>query len=130
MKLSEEFVEEVADDAVCDGLEWGKHTPEQSAVVHLGQPRVETGSGFQKVQQPGAMSRRRKEVFYPETLGVLTDAGESGIGDRAFDVDRRLKCSKPRGGLDGSLTDVNEADAVTRLAQVEADRRRRGCLAG
>ena len=73
MLVDRVLVEEVADDAVGDGLERRKHPAEQAAVVHLGQSRVESGGRPEKLEQRGPMRRRREEIFYAESLGVLPD---------------------------------------------------------
>ena len=67
------LVIEVADHAAVDRLEFGNHLTEQTRIVHLGEPRVETRLGLEEVQQRVAMGGGRQEIFGREPAGVLLE---------------------------------------------------------
>src|SRR5207244_5872002 len=75
---------------------------------------------------PGLSRGRTPSSSGGGAFGVLTDARERRIRDRAVVVDRRLKRGQPGRRLHGRLPRVDEPDAVAGLSEVEAGRRRRG----
>ncbi len=81
------LVEEVAHHAARDGLERRKHTPEDAAIVHLREARVQAGGRAQKAQQRRLVRVRGEEVLDAESFGVLADEPEGRIGDVAAGID-------------------------------------------
>jgi hypothetical protein len=119
------LVEEVADDTARDGLKRREHAPEDAAVVHLRQARVQAGAGAQKAQQRRLVRVRGKEVLDAEAFGVLPDERERRVGYIAAGIDRRLEGREPCRRLHRGLPGVDEDDAVGRLSEVGSDGRRR-----
>src|SRR5439155_13523690 len=70
------LVVEVAHDAPRDGLELGENSPEQAAVVHLREPRVQTRARLEKAQQRREILRVHEEIVRAIAIDVLLDARE------------------------------------------------------
>ena len=119
------LVVEVADDA--EEIAWnsGEHPAEQSAVVHLREPRVEAGARLQKLEQRLSIRGGRKEMLGGVPVDVLLDRRQRFVGHRRIGVERGLKQPEPAVGLAAGPCLVDEADAVARSHEVHAHRRRR-----
>ena len=76
MLVDRVLVIEVANHPATDGLELGKHLPEQPDVVHFRQPRVEARPRPEKSQEGGTAARRRNEIAWDELPRVLLDERE------------------------------------------------------
>ena len=119
------LVVEVAHHAPRDRLELREHAPEQPAVVHLRQARVEPGPRLEQLQQRRAVGASGKEVVGAVAIDVLLDARQRFLGDLGAGVDRRLERADPRRRVARRLDRVEEADAVARQPEVRPDRHRR-----
>ena len=104
---------EVAHHAPRDRLEFREHASEQSAVVHLGQPVVETLARLEELQQRGAVRGFREEVVGAETIDVLLNARQRFFGHRRIGVDRGLEHADPGRGISRRLNRIEETDTVT-----------------
>ena len=116
------LVVEVADDAARDGLELGKHLPEETVVVHLGEPRVEAGPRPQETQQGIAVGVGRKEVLGPETAGMLLHARQHLVRHRAATIQGGLKRCQPCFGPLGRRAHIQEPHAIDATHEVGPDR--------
>ena len=116
------FVIEVADHPGADPLKFRKYAAEQSPVVHLRQPRVESGPRLQERQQRIALHRRREEVLRPITVHVLLNQRQRFVRDRHVVRERRLKGADPGVGLARRALLVDEADTGGRADEIDTDR--------
>ncbi len=116
------LVIEVAHHARENRLELRKHPPEQAAVVHFRQPRVEARPRLEKLQQASRSTRGRKEVLGGVAVDVLLDERQRFVGDDRILVERRLKHVQPGVRLARRALHVDEANAVAGSHQVRADR--------
>ncbi len=122
------LVVEVAHDATEDRLELGKHPSEQSAVVHLRQPRVKSRARLQKRQQRRLLGGARKELLRTAALDALLDPRQRFVRDRRAGVDGGLKQRQPAFRLDARPIRVDEPDAIARLHEIDGHRHGRGLL--
>ena len=126
MLVDRVLVVEVADDPAVYLAELGKHASEQPVLVHFRQPVVETGSGFQEMQEPLAFGLSREELLRRVAVAVPLDEREGVGSDRAAFVDGGLEHGEPRARLQRCAHGVDEARPVVPALDVAGDRDGRG----
>jgi hypothetical protein len=93
------LVVEVADHAAVDFRELGEDARQQTAVVHLGEARVQALPRPQHVAQLVPFPFRGDEIVRRAAVDVLLDAGERLFRHGAFAIDGNPERLQPERGL-------------------------------
>ena len=115
------LVVEVADDAPVNARELRKDAVEQPAIVHLGEPRVESRPRVEHAPHELTVAVGRHEVVRGVAIDVLLDAGERllrhGAAVREGDAEQLEPQRRPRRGAG----EIQEAHALGGNLEVPAD---------
>ena len=89
------LVVEVADHATVNLRELGKHSVQQTAIVHLRQSVVEAGTRGEQPAELKTIAFGGDEIVSAAPVNVLLDAGQRRFGDRALLFERNSEGLEP-----------------------------------